>query len=444
MNIRINNPLLRKSKLVVICHAIVLSLVPCCNAIADTTPNLGQQPPKIEKVVLTGKELLIEAVNSEGMLGIYALNILGDKSLRLVVKGATTPRWSVKHQNFLYLKNHVMSVYQINGSETEWSNDRILHRFAMKNSLDMGSIWWDYSGKANFIDYWPSFGRRLNRSINLFDKATGQPPTPSQWGFYDSVVPMKSAGEQKKYFSIGAASISSDEENLVAQVYPALPRDLGAFKSNIRLYKLLYNLSKKDEKEWMIKVRENSKFFYSDGVMSQVDGEGVLIGSPKEGDIDIEPKFSPSGKYIVFNRIDTKSKSVYPLIVDLNNLDKTVDIPIEMLANEQAFYPDRVWGWPHHSAVQWSQSEDILWVTSGLQEKMYAVKKVGDEWKSILVCGLKLNRGSFAHHGFFDNLFCFTYGNQPNRIYYVNSDEGEDNINFVDLPEGLDVRDIDW
>ena len=398
-------------------------------------------------VTLKGQELLIEGVDSSGRIGIYSLNVLDDAThLKVLAYGATTPRWSVRHEKILFFKNNVAYTYGRDGKSIAWDKDKIQGRFTTVLGLQENRIWWDYSGKANFIYNWLSSGSQLSRSIGLSENRLSQTSSRLQ-GFLDQITPINKDENTKMsspLLCVGAASVSPAEDFLAAQVYPSLPRNLGKNSSTIRLYTLIYSLSRKDQKQWEDKLKANGPNFYSDSVVPQVDGVGQVIGSPNSTTIDIDPLFSPSGKYIAFTRVDLGKKSVYPLIVDVTNPTKALPVQIDLLANENAFYPDQVWGWPHHFGFKWDTTQDSLWLISGHEEKSYIATLSGGVWKSTLVCGLTLNSGPYSYYTTYKDWFCFAYKSQPSRIYLVNAKTGEKDVRTFDLPTDMQLLDLQW
>jgi len=403
---------------------------------------------------LTGQEALIEAIDQEGRIGVYALDILSpDPKPQIISYGAISPRWSVKHQKILFFKDQSAQVCDRNGSIVVWKKDRTTGRFSNALRLQSSRIWWDYSGRANLIYDWPFSGPQLSRSIGL-DEEHPTTARGSIGGFIDQITPIYKKGvdgkkgvESRDWLScISAASISPKQDLLAAQVYPAMPYDMGKSASTIRLYKLFYALGHTDEAAWRQKQEANKAGFYIAGVVPQVEADSQTIGSPSASSIDVEPLFSPSGNYLSFNRIDTTSRAISPMVVEMSKPSVAVKVELPDVASVDIsrFSPDLMAGWPTQAAFAWSSDEDTLWIVSGDEAMALVASRVGDTWKASVVCGFKVSLGRFSHYAVYKDWFCCTYADNPKRIYLFNRKTGEKQTRFVELPEGMQLRDIQW
>lgn len=408
---------------------------------AAGAPAALAQPP-----ALTGQELLLEAVDEDGLLGIYALDVPADKKAvpRLLVRGGSNPKWSVGHRRFLYLKDQEMHVYELDGKQTVWSADKIAARYSNPARLEQGRIWWDYSGKVNFIEELPASGKQLSRGIGLDEEL----PLPGEkhplGGFNDTIIPLGEVAGKPAIESIGNASIAPGEKLLAAQVYPSLPQNMGASQSRIRLYDLFYHLSQTDEKRWLQQQEKNRAYFHIAGTSPQVAGPGREVGSPTPGCIDIEPLFSPSGKYLAFNRIDTRAQTVRPMLVEVARPERAVALDLPPAVDEHASTPEKVWGWPHHRAVQWDSEQDRLWIVSGGERRVYAATPGKDAWQVEPVYGHLYSIGPPSQYAFHQAYFCGVWGGQPGLLSLFKAGGDGNPWLSLDLPEGMSVRRVEW
>ena len=397
---------------------------------------------------LTGREVLLEAVDKNGQLGIYALDVLAPQkpAPRLLVKGASSPRWSLHHQKFLFTRNQTLSIYERNGDQKAWWARAEMPNFANPALFEQGRMEWDYTGKAQYIENRPGFGSVFSRSMSLSEKQPLTRENPPLNGFRDSIIPLLNGVPQ----SIGNASVSPDEKLLAAQVYPALPQNQGSDKSRIRLYDMFYQLGKTNQAQWRQKVNENYQHFLPTGVAPQVGGPGREIGSPTPDCIDIEPRFSPSGKYIAFNRINTREKSVRPMLVEVAHPETAYPLENPVWAKQHNAAHDPVWGNPHHRAVAWSTDKDQLWIVSADSAVVSKLTLPEGTWQCLNLAGQTNFPRPPAQYAFHDDYVIGIWSGWPQQIQLFKVDSNAETQSTptpalsLPLPQGFNVRRLEW
>ena len=400
---------------------------------------------------ITGREVLLEAVDKNGQLGIYAFDVFDTKTPqpRLLVKGGSSPKWSLHHRKFFFAKQQTLAIYELNGDQKAWWAKVIstgFEEYANSALFEQGRMEWDLSGKAQYIENRPEFGAVLSRSTSLSEKRPLPHENPAMSGFLDTVIPLIDGVPQ----SIGNASVSPDEKLLAAQVYPALPYNLGGEKSRIRLYELFYHRSKTNMPEWEKMIEENRKHFVIDSLSPQVVGPGREIASPPADCIDIEPRFSPSGKYIAFNRINTREKSVRPMLVETARPEMARPLENPVWGDQPIIGREPVWGKPHHRAIKWDSEKDQLWIVAADNAKISKLNLPEGTWHWTNIASQTYFARPPIAYAFHQDYVVGVWAGWPQQIQLFKVDRNDDSQYFpkpvlsVPLPEGFTVRRVEW
>lgn len=387
----------------------VMGIFSLVAAIAQTS--CGQAPVPVEKPwPLTGQEVLLEISDPRGSqpTGIYAFDPLRVKDgadseapLRLLVKNASRPTWSPHHKRFAYLFNDQLWLCDLAGKKVAVS------QAPPKDSLNAneGAVRWALNGTLFYSLKLPAWGAKTLIGIPSEDpplESLRQSEDELFQNSFSEFIPLAHRDLQglsssklkwKDVLSTNEASFSPDGLHIAVELYPSSPYDLRRGQSKIQIYDLFKWTT--DAKANDVKMNDIRGWFGANsGYVSALGPGRRLTKTADKEDVEILPRWAPSGQWVAFTSIDLMGERVIPMVVRPDGTDLTVlALPSEgvifnkwtpvtkadLALKTPLSKSTKVWGDVHRITSGWSSEGNYLWMNSGANA-LWVAKWENKKW----------------------------------------------------------------
>lgn len=375
---------------------------------------------------LTGQEILLELKDFTGKMtpGIYALkiheninqnpNTTPNPDLQLLIPYGINPKWSWKHKKFVYMFNGDIWLSDLH------HNKAPLFPFPESESSSyQNAVGWGMDGSLLFMLRTTGWGSKVfigpnyeNASISTLKHGYKISFSTVGSRVYD-VIPFKNSTQTGisefgsdldwgDVISTNNPTLSPDGSQLAVESFPSAFDSLNRKDSRIMIFSVDEKLP--DSKEAKMKrIQEINSNYHASNLIPPFNGIGkYLINSPKAS-TELNPLWSPNGKWIAYTKVDLNRGYVVPKIASIDGTSHVSLITAQkelwgnfsasdqwlpvIPINEAVWLNNiknkatsvEVWGNPHRIVQKWSRDGKYLWMMRG-RDGIYVAKHENEKW----------------------------------------------------------------